>query len=80
MSVYEHVKWGVHIHGPDSILAATDFNQAVEKCNEFNSLITLLGVQQRPLQEYRPIVFATVFIWDEKVTHDPESTDWNELC
>ena len=79
MNEYEKLKWGVHIHGPDTIAAAKDFIHASSMAHSINSSI-FSSIRNDKYAEYRPIMFATIFIWDKvHGDHDPESVDWSDL-
>lgn len=80
MSVYNSVKWGVHVSGPDSVLAAKDFTEAVEQCDRINR--NLVKMQPEFTSEFHPIMWAKVEQWEtiSNGPHDPENTDWDDIC
>ena len=79
MAIKPHnsVKWGVHVSGPDSILAAHSFEEAVTQSNLINTFIIEASIGK---SDHYPIVFANVIIWPDNCEHDPAATDWNEFC
>lgn len=80
MNVYDSVKWGVHVVGPDSVLAAKSFTEAVEQCDRINS--NLVKMQPEFDSEYDPILWAQVDQWQNIASgpHEPEKTNWAEVC
>jgi hypothetical protein len=81
MKAHESVLWGVHISGPDTVKAAHSFSHAVEKAGQINQSILDLIATGSFSTELHPIMFANIFIWPERQgEHDPENTDWDELC
>ncbi len=83
MSQYDKLKWGLHIAGPDSILACHNFQHAVQKCKEINDMLVSMIDETLPHQEYRPIIFAKIYPWNELANddeHDPENENWDEIC
>ena len=80
MSVFDSVNWGVHIVGPDSVLAAKDFTEAVEQCDRINR--NLVRMQPEFDSNLHPILWAKVEVWGDisAATHEPEKTNWDEVC
>ncbi len=79
---YDREKWMVHVYGPDSVLAAKSFSEAVEKCNLINvGLLEIAKTVRSELKPVYPLAWAVVEIWDSLVLgeHDPEETDWTEI-
>jgi len=75
--------WGVLVCGPDNVLAAHSFREAVEKCHEIN--MTMVAFSERPESNspFFPRVFAQVGIWEDIASspHNPDETDWdNAVC
>lgn len=75
MSVYEEVKFGVHIIGPDTIVAAKDFKEAADNAAEINA--SYYGTRT----PYSPLIYANVIEWNSRKygEHDPDATDWSDL-
>ncbi len=78
MNIYESTKWGVHIIGPDSVLAASSFHEAVEKSTQINTEV--IARYAAFATENSPLFWAVIMQWpDGHGSHDPESTDWNNI-
>ena len=81
-NAYDARQWGVHISGPDTVLAARSFKEAVEQCGKINQTI----VQHTSLTATNlmyPVVWAKVEIWRDiagNAPHEPEKTNWDEVC
>lgn len=81
MSVYDGVKWGVNVKGPDSVLAAHSFQEAVAQCARINQDL-LVAIEHGAFSSiHHPIMWATVGIWSDMSggEHRPEETDWDEI-
>lgn len=82
-SIYDQKKWGVHVVGVDAVLVAHNFEHAVLECGVINNTISRY-IKQLAITEHHPIIFARVGLWDEiagnNAAHDPDKTDWNEVC
>lgn len=77
------MKWGVHVLGPDNVLAAHSFREAVEKCHEINMAIIMFSERaQIADNDLMPRVFAQVAPWEQIASgpHDPDETDWANAC
>ena len=80
MNQYESTKWGVHVKGPNTILAAHSFQEAVEKSQEINAYaLSRIPEMKSP---FYPLLWATVERWEDLTTseHNPAETDWSETC
>ncbi|MGJ8687316.1 MAG: hypothetical protein ACSHWQ_07545 [Spongiibacteraceae bacterium] len=80
MSIYNSVKWCVHVAGPDSVLAASSFTEAVEQCDRINR--NLVKMQPEFDSEHYPILWAKIEPWEDVASgpHNPEKTNWDEVC
>ena len=78
---YNTKKWVVLVCGPGSVLAAHSFTEAATKCAEINRMVVdhMIPRSESP---YSPILYAQVVIWSDvcEGEHEPDQTDWNEIC
>ena len=80
MNAFEKKKWGVRVCGPDTVLAASSFKEAVQHCNRINTGIQRMAESGFFNGESMPVYFAQVDTWDQiagDAPHDPENNDWN---
>jgi hypothetical protein len=72
--VYDNEKWGVHVIGPDSLMAAESFEEANDRAHQIN---TSLSKEEND----DIMVYAYLFLWDEQQfgLHAPEETDWSDI-
>ena len=79
---FNDTKWGVHVLGPDNVLAASSFEEANQKAFEINQ--ALLAFTKNPRYEDVKGVgcFAQVAIWGQiaNFEHNPSETDWDNSC
>lgn len=62
--------WCVNIHGPDDVIATSDYSTAVRLANAFNSWWQAQR-EQRPLHENDPRMWAVPIEWPHSPTgHD----------
>lgn len=80
-NVYDAQQWGVHVSGPDSVLAARSFEEAVEQCERINRNI-VKHIKPESDSLVCPLIWAKVELWADisKGAHEPEKTDWDEIC
>lgn len=84
MISFVDIKWGVHVIGPDNVLAAESFEDANQQAYEINK--TIAGfVRSRSSDAsvgYWPVCYARVAEWDRIASfpHDPSKTNWAEAC
>ena len=78
MNVYDQQTWGIEITGPCNILACESFKFASEYAAKFNDWIVRKIIPESLKDD--PIMFASVFMWDEKVhgEHDPSGVNWDD--
>jgi hypothetical protein len=80
-SLYESRKWGVLVNGPGTILAAHSFEEAVTKAAEINQMVVEHILPKA--NQFTPSLWAQAHLWSEIGSdddHDPEETDWDEIC
>ena len=81
---FKDTKWGVHVLGPDNVLAAESFEQANQKAFEINQALDIFSKSGR--HEAKGVLsvgcFAQVAIWDQiaRFEHEPGKTDWDNSC
>lgn len=77
-----NINWGVHVLGPDNVLAAHSFREAVEKCHEINMTLVNFFESERGKDPLYPRVFAQVARWEDIASglHEPDKTDWANAC
>lgn len=78
---YDNACWGVHVSGPDSVMAAKSFEEATEQCARINANIAYITKPESNSPNY-PLMWAKVDLWENisKGIHDPESTDWSDIA
>ena len=78
---YNTKKWAVLVCGPGSVLAAHDFEEAATQCAKINQMVIDCMIP-RSVSPDCPTLYAQVVIWGDQCVgeHDPDSTDWNEIC
>ena len=78
-TIYNQNKWGVHITGPDSYLAAESFAEASRKAHGLNEGFEKASIDHINYSEYDPIVLASVILWPEVNSHNPEDVNWDDV-
>ena len=74
MNIYDEHNWGVHVIGPDNVLAARSFEEAAEKAAFLNGVVANV-IKKDP----KFITYAQVCLWENVTSaqHNPEDTDWD---
>lgn len=56
---YESVKWEVHVAGPDDVLPASSFQDAVHQAAAINA-VAIGFIERGKITEHHPILFANI--------------------
>jgi len=59
MNPYEEFRWEVHVTGPDDVLPANSFQDAVHKAAEINA-VCIDVIESGKITDLHPVVFATI--------------------